>query len=235
MKFLLTSQSIHNESIANALRELVGKPTREAKLVYIPTSCHATFGDKTWFVENMVNVHRMGWQSFKIVDLVAMDGFPKEKWWPSLEEADVIFVGGGTNFYLGYWLERSGLAAALPELIKDKVSVGSSAGSMYMTQSLRFASQAMRQLQEGKPFNLDILGPEGQSSGKALGLVDIEFRPHYLTENLFIDDALLTKAAQGLTAPLYAVDDESALKIVDGTVEVVSEGKWHMFEPGLEA
>ena len=33
-------------------------------------------------------------------------------------------------------------------------------------------------------------------------------------------------ASQG---PAYAIDDETAIKVVDGTVEVVSEGHWKLF------
>jgi dipeptidase E len=37
--------------------------------------------------------------------------------------------------------------------------------------------------------------------------------------------------AAGLLGPAYAIDDESAIKVVDGTVEVVSEGHWKLFAP----
>jgi hypothetical protein len=35
--------------------------------------------------------------------------------------------------------------------------------------------------------------------------------------------------AAGLSGPAYAIDDETAIKVVDGTVEVVSEGHWKLF------
>jgi dipeptidase E len=41
--------------------------------------------------------------------------------------------------------------------------------------------------------------------------------------------------AAGLSVPAYAIDDQTAIKVVDGTVEVVSEGQWKLFTPGLEA
>ena len=33
-----------------------------------------------------------------------------------------------------------------------------------------------------------------------------------------------------MTVPAYAIDDETAIKVVDGAVEVVSEGHWRLFE-----
>jgi dipeptidase E len=41
--------------------------------------------------------------------------------------------------------------------------------------------------------------------------------------------------AAGISGPAYAIDDETAIKVVDGTVEVVSEGHWKLFAPSPEA
>jgi dipeptidase E len=32
--------------------------------------------------------------------------------------------------------------------------------------------------------------------------------------------------AAGISGPAYAIDDQTAIKVVDGTIEVVSEGHW---------
>lgn len=37
-----------------------------------------------------------------------------------------------------------------------------------------------------------------------------------------------------LTGPAYATDDQSTIEVVDGTVEVVSEGHWRLFSPCRE-
>jgi dipeptidase E len=36
--------------------------------------------------------------------------------------------------------------------------------------------------------------------------------------------------AADLPGPAYAIDDETALRVVDGVVDVVSEGHWKLFE-----
>jgi dipeptidase E len=35
--------------------------------------------------------------------------------------------------------------------------------------------------------------------------------------------------AAGIHGPAYAIDDETAIKVTDGKVEVVSEGHWRLF------
>jgi dipeptidase E len=41
--------------------------------------------------------------------------------------------------------------------------------------------------------------------------------------------------AAGMSVPAYAIDDQTAIRVVDGTVDVVSEGQWKLFTPGPEA
>jgi dipeptidase E len=236
MKLLLTAESIRNKSIESAFRELLDKPSNECSIAYITTSQNGAIGDKSWFMGNLNDAYQMGWKSFEIIDLAAMIDLPKSMWWERIEMADVIFIGGGANFYLGYWLEKSGLAAALPRLLQNKVYVGSSAGSMILTKSLITASQPLRRIATGQPQDMDALGPDGQRSPRALGMVDCIVRPHYISPKYpYITDELLQKAANMADCTLYAHDNDSALKIHGGSIEVVSEGQWQMFEPVVES
>lgn len=72
--------------------------------------------------------------------------------------------------------------------------------------------------------------PEGGDRG--LGLVDFAIFPHLdhpdLPENTMAD---AERWAESLPVPGYAIDDQTAIKVVDGTVEVVSEGHWKLFNP----
>jgi dipeptidase E len=43
------------------------------------------------------------------------------------------------------------------------------------------------------------------------------------------------KWAAKLPVPGYAIDDQTAIKVIDGTVEVVSEGHWKLFTPSPDA
>lgn len=37
--------------------------------------------------------------------------------------------------------------------------------------------------------------------------------------------------AAGMTGPAYAIDDETAIRVVDGAVNVISEGHWEPINP----
>ena len=67
--------------------------------------------------------------------------------------------------------------------------------------------------------------------GEGLGVVDFEIFPHLdnpdLPQNTMAD---AERWAAGLTGSGYAIDDETAIKVVDGVAEVISEGHWRLFE-----
>jgi dipeptidase E len=73
-------------------------------------------------------------------------------------------------------------------------------------------------------------------SDRALGLVDFSLFPHLEREDM-PDTSLanIERWAAGLSMPAYAIDDQTAIKVVDDSVEVVSEGRWKLFTPGPEA
>lgn len=233
MKLLLTSAGITNNSIAQALRDLLGKPTGESKIIIVPTGQNPVQGDKSWVIEeDLLGPQKLGWRQISIIDLAAVSSLDKNLWWPQFEEADVILVGGGNSLYLSFWLQKSGIYDVLPAWLESKVYVGISAGSIVATESLNTASLILYLQDKLKDDEYDELGPKGQSSSKTLKLVDFVFRPH-LNSPKFpkIREHLLENVAKKFSVPMYAVDDQTALKIVDGNVEVVSEGKWRLFEP----
>jgi dipeptidase E len=66
-------------------------------------------------------------------------------------------------------------------------------------------------------------------SDKALGLVDFSLFPHLEREDMPDE-----RWAAGLSVPAYAIDDQTAIRVVDGNVQVVSEGHWKLFTPSPE-
>lgn len=214
MKLLLTSGGITNASIANALFDLVGKKPEDTSLVFIPTASNVEVGDKGWLIDDLINLKK---QNFKSIDIADISAIGEEAWRPRLEAADVLFFGGGNTYHLMKWINRSGLAAALPELLNTKVYVGLSAGSMVVTKDLALKlSQVV--------YEEDMNETEEMP---ALDLVDFYFLPH-LNSAYFrnVREEVIRKFAQGMAEKIYAMDDDSAVKVVDDKVEVVSEGKW---------
>lgn len=227
MKLLLTSNGLSNASIADALEELVGKPRKETRIIFIPTAAFPQDEDKhearDWLVDDM---HRIK-EFCGFIDIVSLADLPKAQVLDRLEYADVIFVGGGNTFYLSYCMQQAGLFEELPRLLEGRVYAGISAGSIVAGQSLVLASQALKNPQALEDEDYDLLGPKGQASGKALKLVDFLIRPH-LNNRYFslVRKDLLEEKAKEVKLPFYALDDDSALKVDGGRIEVVSEGEW---------
>jgi dipeptidase E len=219
MKLLLTSAGIKNASIRAALIDLLGKPIAESSALCIPTATHA-FGkpELVWrFIsgqEPRCPMCELGWKSLGVLELTALPTIEKERWIPAVKEADVLLVNGGDPLYLSYWIRESGLADLLPSL-RHTVWVGLSAGSVVMAPSI------------GESF-VDWRPPTG--GDETLGLVDFAVFPHLDHEDMPGNSMAKAEAwAAGMPMPAYAIDDETAITVVDGTVEVVSEGQWKLF------
>ena len=222
MKLLLTSAGIKNASIHDALVRLLGKPIADCKALCIPTAGYGhpqgSPAGAYRFIsgrEPRCPMTELGWKSMGLLELTALPSIGKERWIPWVRDADVLLVNGGDAVYLGHWMRESGLAELLPSLDKT-VWVGLSAGSMVMSPRVG------EEFVETKP---SITGDD-----RTLGVVDFSIFPHLdhpdLPENTMAD---AERWAAKLAAPAYAIDDQTAIQVVDGVVEVVSEGKWKFF------
>ncbi len=211
-RFLLTSAGITNASIGVALLELVGKPASEVNALFIPTAANVVEGDKGWLIENLEQMKKA---NFKKLDVLDIADVPKAVWEPRMVAADVICFGGGNEQYLAKVLRDSGVTLVLPKLLEGRVYMGISAGSMVAG---KFLSYEMTK----------VIFPEEVSEPLAdpLAFIDCLFIPH-LNSSYFsqIRKEVLEKNREHFDYPLYACDDNSALKIVDGRIGVVSEGE----------
>src|SRR5512132_2314892 len=213
MRFLLTSAGIKNASIHDALVDLLGKPIPESNALCIPTATHALGGPElAWkFIsgqEPRTPMCELGWKSLGVLELTALPSIDEEQWVPMVQETDALLVNGGDALYLCYWMRQSGLADLLPSL-RETVWVGLSAGSMVMTPRV------------GQEF-VQWTPPTGDDS--TLGIVDFSLCPH-LAPDVMPRNALAAaeKWAAGISGPAYAIDDDTAIEVVEGTVRVVSE------------
>jgi dipeptidase E len=228
MKLLLTSAGIKNPTIRNALVDLLGKPIADSSALCIPTAMygHPRVGPgvKVWeFIsgrEPRCPMCELGWKSLGVLELTALPSIDEERWIPLVRETDVLLCSGGDALYLCHWMRESGLAELLPSL-SETVWVGLSAGSMVMTPRI------------GEDF-VGWKPPDGDDD--ALGFVDFSIFPHVDHEDL--PDNSMANAerwAAGLAGLAYAIDDETAIRVTDGTVEVVSEGHWKLLAGSPDA
>src|ERR1044071_9457493 len=212
MKLLLTSAGIKNKSIHNALLELLGKPISECTALAIPTAGYGHPQVKPFMAWRFISgqepncpMTELGWKSVGVLELTALPSLDEERWVSWVRETDVLLVNGGDALYLCHWLRESGLAELLPSL-PETVWVGLSAGSMVMTPRI----------------GADFVGwkpPTGDD--RTLGIVDFSIFPHLdhelLPENTMAD---AERWAADIAAPAYAIDDQTAIKVTDGDVEV---------------
>jgi dipeptidase E len=218
MQLLLTSAGIKNPSIRSALDDLLGKPIAESSALCIPTATHALGKPElAWnFIsgkEPRTPMCELGWKSVGVLELTALPSIDEERWVPVVQETDVLLVNGGDPLYLCHWMRESGLADLLPTL--EAVYVGLSAGSMVMAPDI----------------GEDFVGWKPPTGGdETLGVVGFSMFPHLdhedLPENTMAD---AEKWAAGMSVPAYAIDDETAIQVVDGAVDVISEGHWRLF------
>ena len=242
MKLLLTSSGIKNTSIHNALVDLLGKPIAESNALVIPTAIYP-FPGGAYMSGRMIRgevpspLAGLGWKSLGVLELTALPSIDSEAWIPTVQEADALLVWGGDPLYLSYWMRQSGLADLLPSLRRESVYVGVSAGSMAATATF---SETYPDPPRGSGERLaseDIVfaTPQGDISrtlvtAHGVGLVDFAVIPHLDHEHH--PDASLANAEKWAArnpAPTYAIDDQTAIRVVDGAVDVISEGHWTVF------
>jgi len=221
MKLLLTSAGIKNASIHDTLLALLGKPIAESNALCIPTAAygHPMGGPgAAWrFITGRASTPmcELGWKSLGVLELTALPSIQEEQWVPMVQETDALLVGGGDALYLCHWMRQSGLADLLPSL--RAVYVGVSGGSMVMTPHI------------GEDV---VLWRPPTGGDAALGVVDFAIFPHVDHKDM-PDNSMANaeKWAAGVPVPGYAIDDQTAIKVTDGSVEVVSEGHWKLFTP----
>lgn len=212
MKLLLTSAGIKNQTLKDSLKELLAKPFVESTAVFIPTATTADDDDKTWLIDNLSEVRDCG---FKYIDIVDISAVEMSNWRPRLERADVIFVGGGNSFTLMWWIAKSGLQEVLPELLKEKVYVGISAGTVVVCPQIDLPDNAL--------FFEDETNEHGIRKG--MELVDYCIVPHFNSPDFsVIREKAVRKVREELGLPLYAIDDQSAIRVVGGKTDLVGEG-----------
>ncbi|MEI2666517.1 Type 1 glutamine amidotransferase-like domain-containing protein [Rossellomorea sp. LJF3] len=220
MKLLLTSAGVYNKIIHEALVAMLDKPIEDSTALCIPTAMYGHPwvgpGVRTWeFISgNSENpMVELGWKSVGVLELTALPSINRDRWVPLVKETDVFLVSGGDALYLAHWMRQSGLADLLPSL--NAVYVGMSAGSMVMAPNI----------------GEDFVGWNPPNGGdEALGMVDFSIFPHLdhemLPENTMAD---AEKWAASMKGPAYAIDDQTAIKVIDREVEVISEGNWRRF------
>jgi len=246
MNLLLTSSGIRNNSIRSVLEDLLGKPIAESSALFIPTAIYPFPGGAGMAWQAICGTHssrlaQLGWKSIGLLELTALPGIDKKAWVPSVKEADALLFWGGDPVYLSYWMRQSGLTELFPSLRREAVYVGVSAGSMAASatfcETYHEAPNGKANVLKSEEIVFDTHSGEIRRTlvtAQGAGLVDFALIPHFEhKDHLDASTSNAEKWAAKLEVPVYAIDDETAIKVNDGSVEVVSEGQWKLFGPSL--
>lgn len=244
MKFLLTSGGVTNASIHAALVELLGKPIAECRALFIPTAMyayprHAAMAWQAFAGKARSPLCELGWKSLGVLELTALPSLAKEDWVPLVEETDALLVWGGDPVFLAGWMRRSGLTELLSSWRGELVYVGVSAGSMAVSstfsENYTHPPRGRRDSLTSETFSFATAEGEVASllvTAHGAGWLDFAVIPHF--DNPDHPDACLENAekwAAKIPVPVYAIDDQTAIAVSDGAVQVVSEGRWKRFMP----
>ncbi len=161
MKLFLASEAKHPDTIKK-LDNYVGG-IKGKKIAYIPTAANGMGWDSwkeggSWKLINSVDAE---------VELILLEENANELLINKLADKDIIWFAGGMVGYLSYWARRCSLDLYLKDILKDKVYVGSSAGSMLLCKDSDMATWEF------------VDNERGASDIKTLGLVDFDIYPHY--------------------------------------------------------
>jgi dipeptidase E len=217
MKLLLTAAGLRNDTLRQALRDMLGKPFGSARFVHIPTASNVMPGDRGWLVDELSMLHGLGWREFDVLEL---NGPPREMVIDRLLHADVIYGGGGNRYHLARSIAGNGLADGFRQALEDRVYVGISGGSMIFSRALdEHAADIF------EDDHLRVLG--ATTMQPPFGFFDWYLQPHlYSTAFPDWDDAWAERVAARADFPIYFIDDDSAVRVDGDAVNVVGEGRW---------
>jgi dipeptidase E len=179
----------------------------------------------------------LGWKSLGLLELTALPSIDRKAWVPSVEETDALLVWGGDPLFLSYWMNQSGLTNFLSSLQRPVVYVGVSAGSIVAAPI--FGETYRKPYRgTGSPLTLEDMtlpAPEGEITrnfitAKGAGFTNFALIPHANHKDRpDAAFAVAPKWAAKLPVPVYAIDAQTAVKVIGDSVEVISEGLWKQF------
>jgi len=215
MKFFLTSSGLTNANLTQAFCELVPKPVATSRVAFIPTGANV-YTDTSWLDDDIKNLRGSGVGDIDMIDISKLDS---SEWVPRCREADVLWFNGGNTYYLLDWIRRSGMSTELRPLLQDKIYAGVSAGSMVAGPSVESNTSIFPEEDDHKTDDLE-----------GLKLVPFAVIPHLNSPNFpHARTKTIEKFANSVSYPVYALDDQSALVSIDGSIDLVSEGEYRAY------
>lgn len=203
MKLLMCSEGFHTQNTVEACAKIVGKPAKDISVAVINEAYAVDSGDKYWAIDNLHNAATNFKGGIDLINLLALS--PPEIV-TRIAPHDVIFVIGGNMDYLMRTFDASGFSDLLPNFLKNKVYVGSSAGSIILGG--RLPTQIYTEVYGGPRDKWEV--------ERYLGVVDFAFLSH-LDSTTFPNNRaeILERVCRDIDFPVYSLRDDSAI-VIDG-------------------
>lgn len=200
-KLFLTSRGIFGDlrdEDREHLFRVVGKPPSEIRVALIPTAGYPYI--KQEYIEAAFEHFASYGMALEIVDLKEEDEHSVEA---KLAHVDVIYVNGGSTYWLLHWVRQTGFEQIVRRLMdQGKVYVGVSAGSI-------IAGPDIRELTRSE----NAFGIEDTSG---MRLVEFGIWPHYTEENP-VDFS-------SVGYPVVCLPDHQAVLVRDDEVRIIGDG-----------
>jgi len=208
-KLFLTSSA---SSVISDIVPKLGFNPEGKKLVFIKTAAE-NLGDSNpaWLEEDRQALLDQG---FVVTDYT-LTGKNEEQLRSDLNAYDVIFVSGGNTFYLLQEAQKSGFIPVVQELVKEKVYIGSSAGSVICGPEIGLVSN----LDDAK-IATDIKGYKGFT------IVDFCILPHWGSgyfKKLYLEDEM--EHAYTLDHKIILLNDNQYVEVKDEWYKIVDIAK----------
>jgi len=195
MKLVLMS-GYNTDTITQKIVDLVGKSAEKINVAILNECSTVENGDIRWLLYGFDILQKSFGGEIYLCDL-RNESIEENK--NRIDKADVIYCFGGHVDYLQTVFDKSGFSNILPELLRTKVWVGSSAGSCVVGKR----PSQLHKLDIGERHGVD----------KYLELINVGIRPHIWAEHGSAEGVEVSieesKINNGI--PVYALSDESAL------------------------
>jgi dipeptidase E len=211
---LISNSTLHGSGYLDhaekEIRDFVGSRTR---VVFVPFAVHDRQAYAAKAQERFRNI------GLSLISIHDVSNMPR-----AVDEADVVFVGGGNTFRLLKGLYDHNLLGTIRRRVAAGVPyIGSSAGSIVACPNIKTTK------------DMPVVQPP---SFEALGLVPFQISPHYLdpdpssTHMGETQEERITQFLEENEEPVVGLREGSVLRVQEGTVTLKGQNTARIFRVG---
>lgn len=211
MKAILTSTDLIEVSGGIEMAEkMIGKSRDQINIAVINEASAMEFGDHRFVVGTLRDLADNFGGSIEIIHLLALS---RDQILERINAADMLFVMGGSTEWLKIVFDKTGFSEMLPDILKNKLYVGSSAGSMILGHMPSYKNLKKAYGEE------ELFGVE-----RYLDLLDFSILPHlravYLKDH---SDDWAVDESKTANYPVYTLSDKAAVVVDGNEVSIIGE------------